>query len=150
LKNLIGLEIQKRDQAKIKELFPNRFHSFYGNIWFEDEIVKDKENISIKKLMAIDSKLEYKYVLFINGPYSPQEDQQKLIEFILYLMNAQVYAADIDFVFFKKEPNKSAKNVPMYYVSNPDVDKVINMQAKEFKNFNNKEEIERFFLDYER
>jgi hypothetical protein len=118
---------------------------FYGNIWFEDKIVKDKENISINNLMAIDPKLEYKYVLFLNGQYSPEEDQQKLTEFILYLKNSQVYAADIDFVFFKNEPDKSAEEVPMYYVSNPDVDKVIKVRAKEFKQLENKEDIETLF-----
>jgi hypothetical protein len=145
LKNLIGLEIQERDERKIKELFPNRYHSFYGNIWFEDKIVKDKENISINNLMAIDPKFEYKYVLFLNGQYSYEEDQQKLTEFILYLKNSQVYAADIDFVFFKNEPDKSAEEVPMYYVSNPNVDKVIKVQAKEFKQLKNKEDIENLF-----
>jgi hypothetical protein len=145
LKNLIGLEIQKRDERKIKELFPNRYHSFYGNIWFEDKIVKDKENNSINNLMAIDPKLEYKYVLFLWGQYSPEEDQQKLTEFILYLKNSRVYAADIDFVFFNNEPDKSAEKAPMYYVSNPDVEKVIKVQAKEFKKLENKEDIETLF-----
>jgi hypothetical protein len=83
LKNLIVLEIKERDERKIKELFLNRYHSFYGNIWFEDKIVKDKENISINNLMAIDPKVEYKYVLFLNGQYSPEEDQHKLNEFNL-------------------------------------------------------------------
>jgi hypothetical protein len=150
LKNLIGLEIQERDKEKIKELFPNRYHSFYGNIWFEDKIVKNKEKFSVNNLMAIDPKLEYKYVLFLNGQYSPEEDQQKLTEFIIYLKNSQVYAADIDFVFFKNEPDKSAEEVPMYYVSNPDVDKVINVQAKEFKQFKNKEDIETLFQEKEK
>lgn len=150
LKNLIGLEIQERDKGKIQELFPNRYHSFYGNIWFEDKIVKDKENISINKLMAIDPKLEYKYVLFLNGQYSPEGDQHKLTEFILYLKNSQIYAADIDFVFFKNEPEKSAEEVPMYYVSNPDVDKVIKVQAKDFKQLESKGDIETFFRGEEK
>jgi hypothetical protein len=150
LKNLIGLEIQERDKGKIQELFLNKYHSFYGNIWFEDNIVKDKENISINNLMAIDPKLEYKYVLFLNGQYSPEEDQEKLTEFILYLKNSQVYTADIDFVFFKNEPDKSAEEVPMYYVSNPAVDKVIKVQAKEFKQLKNKKDIETFFKNEEK
>jgi glutamyl/glutaminyl-tRNA synthetase len=150
LKNLMGLEIQERDENKIKELFPNKYHSFYGNITFEDKIVEDKKNISINNLMAIDPKLEYKYVLFLNGQYSPEEDQQKLTEFILYLKNSQVYATDIDFVFFKNEPEKSAEEVPMYYVSNPDVDKMIKVQAKEFKQFKNKEDIKTFLQEEEK
>jgi hypothetical protein len=145
MKNLIGNEIHERDEAKIKEIFPKRYHSFYGNIWFNDVIVMDKESISVKKLLSIDPKLKHKYVLFFNGRYSTEEDQQKLTDFVLYLLDLQVYTADIDFVFFKNKPKKSAENVPNYYVSNSDVDKVIKVQAKEFREFKNKKDIESFF-----
>jgi hypothetical protein len=38
----------------------------------------------------------------------------------------------------------------MYYVSNSDVDKVIKVQAKEFKQFKNKEDIVKFFQNEEK
>jgi hypothetical protein len=142
LKSLIELEFQERDKSKINSLFPNKFHSFYGNLVFFDEIVTDPESISIDQLLSVKPELEHNYVLFLKGEYNSKEDKEKIVQLILYLKNMEVKVADIDIAYFDNEPAKSAIKTPFLYVGNKDVNQVISIQPKTFQRINNIKEFE--------
>ncbi|MGM0789931.1 MAG: hypothetical protein ACQEUD_07550 [Bacillota bacterium] len=134
LKRLTGLQFQERDKPVIKKIFQEEFHSFYGNFVFFDEIVPDKDNVSIEQLLSVDPNLEHNYILFLQGEFNPTADTEKIVQFLSYLKEeVHVKKGDIDIIFFDNTPKTSAEKAYLSYIGNEDVSAVVSIPPVEFQ-----------------
>ncbi|MGD6856639.1 hypothetical protein [Bacillus infantis] len=146
LKVLIEDEFQRRDKPILENLFQKKFHSFYGGLIFFDEILSEKENISINKLLSIDPNLEHEYKIYLEGKYSPTVDKEKILDFITYLKEeVKVKKAEINIAYFNKTPDKRAENAFHYYKVSEDVNLVITITPDLFQAINNVEDFDKNF-----
>lgn len=144
LKRLLAEEIQKRDISKLEELFPSKFHSFYGNLVFKDEILSDLNNVRVSDILNQDAEVLHDYVIYFDSSFTIESDKEKLALLILYLKDVGVKRADIDFVFFKNSPAKAAYESHSYYLKNEGVDLVLSIQPDQYEEINTKKKIREY------
>lgn len=144
LKTFIADEIQKRDKAEMERIFSSAFHSFYGNVMFEDADLSTITNLRLKQILSQDPNVLHDYVIYLDQPFSRESDKEKMIKLLEYLKEQGVKNADIDFVYFSSSPAKAAYESPSYYLKEEGVDRVVSLQPNQYEGLSSTEEMKKF------